>query len=247
MRAGVVAVARPTFDVEFAAETARRAYRVLEGTGWELAGSADLVMDGDGLDAAISDLSAEGIDGLVVLQASFADSTLVAPLSALGVPMVLWAFPEDRTGGRLRINSLCGINLAGYALSLGDTTYGFLYRDPDDPAVSQELADAFAGSPASKPRAAHADGAVAERAAEIAARLRDTKVGVIGDRPDGFEPCGFDAELTASVIGPRIEKRELPATFAAASAVAPVEIAPLRETVGERLAGIDDVDQEEVD
>ena len=37
--------------------------------------------------------------------------------ATLDVPLLLWTFPEERTGGRLRLNSFCGANLASHTLS----------------------------------------------------------------------------------------------------------------------------------
>ena len=56
-------------------------------------------------------------DLLLVLQLTFTDATMTVKLAeTLDAPMVFWSFPEERTGGRLRLNSLCGINLASHAL-----------------------------------------------------------------------------------------------------------------------------------
>ena len=54
---------------------------------------------------------------------------------AVGAPVVLWGFPEGRTGSRLRLNSLSGINLAAHALGRTDIRCRYLHAAPDDPAV----------------------------------------------------------------------------------------------------------------
>ena len=60
------------------------------------------------------------LDLLVVLQATFADSTMVMALAeVVEAPLLLWAVPEERSGGRLRLNSFCGINLGAHALRRG--------------------------------------------------------------------------------------------------------------------------------
>ena len=43
------------------------------------------------------------------------------------LPTLLWAVPEDRTGGRLRLNSFCGINLAAFTLTNLGRDYRWLH------------------------------------------------------------------------------------------------------------------------
>ena len=78
---------------------------------------------------------------ILMLQASFADSTMVLQLArALKVtPLLMWALPEEQVGGRLRINSFCGINLAGHGLRRAGIRYDYIYAAPDDAAAQHKL------------------------------------------------------------------------------------------------------------
>ena len=122
-----------------------------------------------------------GVDLLLVFQATFADSTLVTSLvdgfNSRGVtsPVFLWAVPEPRTGGRLRLNSLCGINLAGHALNQRQQGYEYAYAQPDDPEVITQI-KALAG------------------AGMLRRRLAQARVGVVGEHPDGMDSCHLDEE-----------------------------------------------------
>lgn len=123
LRLGVIAIARPTFDCEFAQATANLAVANLRSAGIDVVGDSALAKDLDSVVASSERLSHASIDGLVVMQASFADSSLVVRVANVDLPLVIWAFPEERVGGRLRLNSFCGLNLACYTLtSLGLTT-----------------------------------------------------------------------------------------------------------------------------
>ena len=132
LRIGFVPVARPTFDTALAAEMTDRVRSQLAGAGCQLIGPGDLAMDAAAAQAAIDMLADQPIDLLLVLQASFADSTMLVELArGVDAPLMMWAVPEERTGGRLRLNSFCGINLgahgltrAGTALRLGLRTAG---------------------------------------------------------------------------------------------------------------------------
>ncbi len=250
-RLGILAIARPTFDVDFARATASTAFATLSSTGHELVGTPEPAMDLETVATVLEDLAAADVDALVVLQASFADTSLVVQAAELGVPVILWAFPEERIGGRLRLNSFCGINLAGYALTNLDRDYGWLYRAADDPEAAdlvKALVDrrpshptiAAVGDTASQPVSALAT------ATAVRDRLRSTTVGRVGQRPDGFEPCAYDVAAAREVLGVDVDEVPLPELFARAEKADPVQVDRARNVEAAFLTGIDDVDQAEL-
>ena len=133
MRLGVLAIARPTFDVPFAEKKAEAAFQNLRASSFDVVGSPALAMDERAVRTTLQSIVALGVDAVVVLQATFADSTLAVAATDHDKPSILWAFPEIRTGGRLRLNSLCGINLAAFTLTNLDRSYRWLLSDPADP------------------------------------------------------------------------------------------------------------------
>jgi hypothetical protein len=131
----LVSIARPTFDVPLAQSVAERALDQLTRAGFQVVGpGAELVIDEAGVRTVINALGAATFDLLILLQASFADSSMAVQIaSALqdkGAPTLLWAVPDERSGGRLRLNSLCGINLAGRALTQDHIDYDYLFTPP---------------------------------------------------------------------------------------------------------------------
>ena len=121
-----IPLARPTFDVPLAQQVTETARQLLQEADFALSGPADLVMDLAAAETAAQQVAASEPDLLLIFQASFADSTMVAHLAAAtDAPLLLWAVPEKPTGGRLRLNSLCGVNLAGHALTLRDRKYAY--------------------------------------------------------------------------------------------------------------------------
>ncbi len=249
MRLGVIAIARPTFDVEFAQASASTAVATLRRAGHDLVGSADLAMDLDAVGAAADDLARSRIEALVVLQASFADSSLAVRASAGETPLVLWAFPEERAGGRLRLNSFCGINLAGHALTNLDRSFRWLYRPADDTEAADEIVRLVRSETTPPGVSAVTDVETFPESARQAAmavrdRLRSTTVGRVGERPDGFEPCRYDRDAARRILGVRVDEVPLPELFARADAADPEALAAARRTEAGFLAGLDDVDQD---
>jgi len=118
LRIAFLPLIRTTFDVPLAETMISEARQSLLAAGFELVGPAEGLTDLAVAQAAAAELASTPVDLLLVFQATFADSTMTVALAEkTDAQIFLWAVPEPWTGGRLRLNSLCGINLAGHALT----------------------------------------------------------------------------------------------------------------------------------
>jgi L-fucose isomerase-like protein len=245
-RVGLVALGRSTFDLEVAGATAAAVRTVLgAATGITLVDVAGLAVETPDVVAAGAQLAAAAADGaldaVVVLQATFTDATLPAAAIAglpADLPVVLWGAPEPRTGGRLTMNALCGINLAAYRLRAEGRDVRALYLDPAAPDATERLTAAL-DAPAVRPAARPLPEPTAEdrvRAGLVRARLDGMTVGRVGHHPDGFDPCAAGADDLAS-LGTTLDHVELDVMFDAARAAEEDDLVPLRALVAERGAG----------
>lgn len=179
-KVGIIALGRGTFDVAYAEEVLASALATLRAADVELVGSTALMFDADAVTAAIPALKAQPLDLLLLLQVTFTDATMTVELAkAIDAPLMMWSFPEDRTGGRLRLNSFCGVNLAAHALSRQGSSLDYVHARADDPAAAAKIEQAA-------------------RATAIARRLAAAKLLLVGEHPAGFDACNFDeAQLKA--------------------------------------------------
>lgn len=199
--AAVVAVARTTFDTDLAQELAAAAAAVVGDVVADVAGSGNLVTDPDSVVDAIAGWEFEP-EVVVVVQATFTDSRFVANIAAAtSAPIVIWSFPDHRDGGRLRLNSLCGLTLAAYRLGLDDRPLRHLHHDPRLPDAAETLRGVLRRTPPPRPAIADPPPAGVSTAARaidmVVARLERSRLGIIGDTPDGFEPCALGAPAAA--------------------------------------------------
>jgi L-fucose isomerase-like protein len=243
MKIGVLALARPTFDVPYAEEIAAKAFARLDESGVATVGPRNLLFDADAARQAAADLKSQKLDGLLLLQVTFTDASMTLELArSISAPLAIWAFPEPRSGGRLRLNSFCGLNLAGHALGRAGLDYAYLYQSPDDPLPSVSLKDW-----AKKRKSV--DGTLLipsepdrRRASQVIAGLKGRRIGLIGEHPAGFDTCRFDGKELDALTGISIDRIALGDLFARASATSVDATAARREDV-EDLKGIDAVDQ----
>ena len=232
-RIAFAALARPTFDIPLAQNVTQQAIEQLQRTGFDLLTTDDLIADMTGIQAFLSKLdepmNAE-VDLLLVFQATFADSTLVTSLvdgfkfRPVPPPVFLWAVPEPRTGGRLRLNSLCGINLAGHALNQRQQDYEYAYAQPGDPDVLGQIK-------------------ALSSASMLRRRLAQARLGVVGEHPAGMDSCHLDEGQLKETLGISIQRLPLEQVFSLARRTAPEQVATIRQRLDARLDNLAELDQ----
>jgi len=222
---GFVPVARTTFDIPLAQEIAAQARARLAAAGLTVAGPEALVTTLEEAVAAADQLAGRPLDAWVAFQATFADSTMLMTLAGqIGAPLLLWAVPEERSGGRLRLNSLCGINLGAHALKRAGHAYRFVYAAPGDDAALEAVRTL----------------ARAGRARRLLSRAR---IGRIGPPPDGFETCQVDLPALEQRLGVTVVPVALEQVFERVRTADGERIDALEAWAGERLAGLEDLDR----
>ncbi len=246
---GVAALGRPTFDVPFAEEMLEKAFDALEAAGISVVGPKRLLFDADAAETAFEEIAAHGaIDALLILQITFTDATMTVRLAERSpAPVAIWAVPEPRIGGRLRLNAFCGLNLAAHALGKAGVPHSWLYAAPDAPKIAEDL-KALARPGEIKPTAA----AVSDKSAGAAAAtalegLKGAKISVVGEHPAGFDTCEFDAKELNAMAGLEVEQFDLTGLFDKAKSVDADRVAAVKSSVEADLSKLNEVDQEQLD
>lgn len=223
---GFVALARTTFDMELAHKVTEQARACLEAAGFVLTGPGTLVTNLEETESAAQQLAESPLDLLLAFQATFADSTMLAHLAArVDTPLLLWAVPEPLTGERLRLNSLCGINLGAFALKRRGTSYEYIYAMPDDASAAEKVRNLA-------------------QAGRLRRLLRGARIGRVGDNPEGFEPCALDAPTLKARLGVEIVQLTLEQVFARARATEPAAVDATLTTLRQRLDALETLNQE---
>ena len=216
---------RKTFDVVFAEELITQARFQLENSGFKLIEPPSPICDLDAVERAIKMLENEPIDLLLVFQATFADSTMVTALSeAIETPLFLWSVPEDWTGGRLRLNSLCGINLAGHALTLRKRKFDYGYGLPQDTEIIEKIR-------------------ILATAGSLKRQLEGMRFGIVGQHPDGMDSCHVDAPLLTDVFGIELEMIDLQDVFTRVKNVPDNQVVEIRQALDHHLDNLAELDQ----
>ncbi len=249
---GVAALARPTFDVPFAEQMMQRAFAAMEAAGIQTVGPRTLLFDRAAAEAALAEIAAAGpVDLLLILQITFTDASMTVKLARESTtPIAIWAVPEPRVGGRLRLNAYCGLNLAAHALGRAAMPHGYLYADPGEADLSVRLL-ALARPHSAAVTRAHAaatPSVSAQREADrVLGELAQSRITMIGQHPEGFDTCEFDPALLARLAGTRVESVALKELFERARGSDAGRVADVRRSAEAGVSGLGDVDAEQLD
>ena len=246
---GILPLGRGTFDVAFAEKMLAGMLASLEQTGQRIVGPRALLFDADATRAAITDLKTQAITDLLILQVTFTDAAMtVEAAQAFDLPLAIWAVPEPRLGGRLRLNAFCGLNLAAHALGLRDRTFSWLYAAPDSDGLQQDLAALLSGGRVARPAPLRASAPFGSReGGAVAEGLKGARIGRIGEHPVGFDTCAYDATRLSALAGVAVSEIDLNDLFVQARNLPETEVAAIRAEVDGVLDDLDTVDQAQLD
>lgn len=245
MKIGLLPLGRPTFDVPFAQENLGAMLAALDATGHEIAGPRDLLFDADATEAAIADLQTQDIDFLLLLQVTFTDASLtIAAANAFDIPLRIWAIPEPRVGGRLRLNSFCGLNLAGHALGLNQRSFGWIFASPTGDIVT-EVQALLDGKRNVERLEGQASAENSDAAKGVVQQINGKRIGRLGEHPTGFDTCAYDAGQLRALAGVEVQEMALDTLFDTGKKADADDVAALKSNVD--AEGLDQVDQVELD
>ena len=217
-------IARPTFDTALAEEMTAQVRSHLSQSSFRLIEPAGLISSMAEAAAAAEPLAESPPDLLLMLQSTFADSSMALELARkIDAPLLMWAIPEAHTGGRLRLNSLCGVNLAGHTLTRAGYAYEYIYATPDDPTALQQVQ-------------------TMAQAGKVRRLLRQARLARVGHHPEGFDTCRYDKADLKQYFGLEIVEVDLEPLFAQVKQTEPEQIAPVAEKMGQTLSNLAELD-----
>ncbi|KFB11145.1 L-fucose/L-arabinose isomerase family protein [Nitratireductor basaltis] len=238
---------RPTFDVEYARACSAAAIAALRESGIGLVGDGEILFDNASLAAEIEAQGEARADGVVVIQSTFTDAEAICMIAEhFDTPLHIWALPEPRTGGRLRLNAFCGLNLAAHALGLRSKPIVPLYLAADGAGIAYAVEDWLKTQPQPAPAMRPAEPALSREGERGLEALRGMRIGRIGEHPAGFDTCAYDTARLSALADVSVEQIALSHLFDQARAVDDGDVLQTREGLRD-VAGLAEVDQAQLD
>ena len=244
---GYLALARETFDVEYAESKFKIAKSLLLSLSPDAIGFENLITNDEGADSALSFFNSNDFEKIFLFQTTFTDAKFLLNFAkSIQKPICIVSFPEPRTGGRLRLNSICGLNLAMHSLIKNDITPDFVIMEEDDKANEISFSNFIEGQSGSE-KIEWDIASITNSNADFDYSIDKQTIGIIGTRPEGFDTCDYDSNEVTSKLNVSLVDLELEDLFDEAKDIEVETIVKTKSTVSSYLAGTEELVQEEFD
>ena len=221
-------MARPGFDTELAHRMYRDSVAAVEKLGFAVTCPEGLMTDPDEAGRVAASHRGQDADALIVQFSTFTDGRFITQtINELDLPLLIWSVPEPEVGGRLRLNSLTGGNLASSLLVRLGRRFKFVYGLPNDTEVERDLARWIL-------------------AAVTARKLKGCVLAEVGNPPPGFFTSSVDALTLMRLLGVRLTRIDLRDVLHRAAQVPPERYGQVIEADRSRVKGLDQLVPEHV-
>ena len=247
MKIGILALGRPTFDVQYAKERLTASLNYLSSTNHNILGSCELLLDEQDAHNEINILKKEDLDFIIIIQVTFTDSSTILKIATcLEKPIGIWAFPEPRQSGRLRLNAFCGLNLASHTLGLNNIPFSWIYENPEK--IKEAKFEILINSKNSKrPEKILAIPSLgSKKAKSIKKKIHNLKIGKIGSHPDGFDTCKYNQKKLMGLCGIKVDEIDIDTFLNNSRNVKSEEIEPTLNKLKKTISCIKEVNQKEL-
>ena len=244
---GYLALARETFDVEFAESKFSKAKSILLSLSPNAIGFDKLVTNDEDADKALSFFKSHECEKIFLFQTTFTDAKFLLNFAqSINKPICIVSFPEPRTGGRLRLNSICGLNLGMHSLIKNNITPEFVIIESDDSVNKSLFLNFINGSNDNQPLLWN-KATLSGNEVDFNYTIDKQTIGIIGTRPEGFDTCDYDSNEVTSKLNVSLVDLDLDDLFDEAKDVAAATITETKNTVSSYLQGTEELVQEEFD
>ena len=244
---GYLALARETFDVEYAESKFKIAKSLLLSLSPDAIGFENLITNDEDADSALSFFNSNDFEKIFLFQTTFTDAKFLLNFAkSIQKPICIVSFPEPITGGRLRLNSICGLNLAMHSLIKNDITPDFVIMEEDDKANEISFSNFIEGQSGSE-KIEWDIASITNSNADFDYSIDKQTIGIIGTRPEGFDTCDYDSNEVTSKLNVSLVDLELEDLFDEAKDIEVETIVKTKSTVSSYLAGTEELVQEEFD
>ena len=247
MKIGILALGRPTFDVQYAKERLTTSLKFLSSTNHNIFGSCELLLNEQDALQEINKLRKENLDFVIIIQVTFTDSSTILKIATcLEKQIGIWAFPEPRLGGRLRLNAFCGLNLASHTLGLNNIPFSWIYENPEN--MNDTKFEILINSSNSKrpKKILEIPSTGSKKAKSVKEKIHNLKIGKIGTHPDGFDTCKYDQKKLFGLCGITVDEIDIEKFLNNSKNIKSEEIEPTLNKLKKTISSIREVNQKEL-
>ena len=242
---GYIGLARKTFDVSFAERKFEQGKKALFSTSSKTSGINYLITNEKLSKKAMDFFEKKNFSKIIIFQTTFTDAKFILNFTKkINKPICIVAFPESRTGKRLRLNSVCGLNLSMHSLIKNKIYPDFIIFD--SLINLKKKIKSFILKNNSKNKIMKWTKLDRKKIKEKVLIKKQT-IGLIGERPEGFDTCDFSASEIKKKLNFNIKKIVLKDLFNHSKKTNKKLIVETRKKIDDDLKNTKDLNQKELD
>ena len=241
---GFLGLARETFDVKFAEKKFEEGKKTLSSITSKIVGIDNLITNDELSSQALKFFTKKNVSKIVIFQTTFTDAKfLLKFLKKIKKPACIVSFPEKRTGGRLRLNSICGLNLGMHSLIKNNIYADFIILDSLE-VLRKKLSNfVFKQKKSIQPTKWKK---IIKKNNKDKIHIERQTIGLVGKRPDGFDTCDFSSSEIRNTLNYNIKKISLEELFQQSKKTNKEKINSTRNQINKDLKNTKRLNQKEL-
>ena len=244
---GCLSLARETFDIEFAKKKLVKTKKILKKLNKNIRFFDDLITNDKIGGDAVNFFNEINCSRFIVIQSTFTDAKFISSfIKKFKKPILFVSFKEKRAGGRLRLNSLCGINLALHALIKNKFYSNFIIYSNNEEAFTKEILK-FAQNKTFFKKINYLKKILnSKKIQKHSIEFKQPKIGIIGERPEGFDTCDFNSKELKTKFNAKLANFNLEKLFDIASNIEKKTINLTKKNISNNLKNLNKLNQKEL-
>ena len=244
---GYFGLARETFDIALAKKKFLQAKKLLSSLDPINMGIDELVTNDESSKKALNFFKKNKCDKIVIFQTTFTDAKFILHFAhIINKPICILAFPEPRTGGRLRLNSICGLNLGMHSLIKNKIVPNFIIINKNKIFYTKQLKN-FIKSKYFNNKIENWKKLSLGKNKKPLKEIQNQMIGIIGTRPDGFDTCDYNSKEIQVILNFNIKKLSLNSLFTESKKVNKNNIKKTKSLITKDLKETKNLNQKELE
>jgi len=244
---GYFSLARETFDINYAKKKFNEIKKIIDDLNDFTMGFDTLITNDFLFSQAVKFFNKNKCSKYIVIQTTFTDTKFILNfVKRFKKPIHFIAFKEPRTGGRLRLNSLCGVNLGMHALIKKNQNPCFTMHIKDRSKTKKEIKKFFNFKNFNKKTSFLKRINTKKISGIQSINFNKQKLGLIGKKPDGFDTCDYDQLEIKNKLNVSIKKFNLVELFNISKNVSSKQIQETKKIINQNLKNTDKLNLKEL-
>ena len=244
---GCLGLARETFDIEYAKKKLKKTKNIINKLNRGIKFFDDLIVNDKIGKEALKFFENSKCTKFIVIQSTFTDAKFIYSfVKKFKKPILFISLKEKRTGGRLRLNSLCGVNLGLHSLIKNKFYSNFVIYSNDEKSFSKEVLKFLKNRNHFTKKNYLKSTLVSKKINKKLIEFKKPNLGLIGERPEGFDTCDFNTKELKTKFNAKITKLNLPRLFDISSRVETKVINMTKRSINNNMKNLKHLNQKEV-